>query len=98
MPNKNPTLNFKSSSMAFIQMENISWFLKLCEIINLPQDEIFQTVDLFESKDPYQVCITLMSFSRIVHEMNPQTFTMVIGPKRVRKKPVIPNKPRALRS
>ncbi|RCK67804.1 Transgelin [Candida viswanathii] len=94
----NPTTKFKNSKMAFMQMENISFFLKLCEVIKLPHDEIFQTVDLFESKDPYQICITLMSFSRIAHDLDSQVFFKVIGPKIVKVKPTVPTKPYKLRS
>ncbi|KAI5953706.1 SCP1 [Candida jiufengensis] len=93
----NPTTRFKSSSMPFIQMENINYFIQLCALINLPQDEIFQTIDLFEGSDPYQVCINLMSFSRVVHNLDPNVFGEVIGPKKVRVKPVVPNKPRNLK-
>ena len=92
IPN-NPTFKFKNSQLAFHQMENISFFLKLCELIKLPHDEIFQTVDLFDEKDPYQICITLMSFSRIVHDLDNQVFYKVIGPKIVKVKPTVPIKP-----
>ncbi|KAL6452265.1 SCP1 Transgelin [Candida maltosa Xu316] len=83
----NPTSKFKNAQMAFIQMENISFFLKLCEAIKLPHDEIFQTV-----------CVTLMSFSRIVHDLDPKTFPNVIGPKIVKVKPNVPTKPYKLRA
>ena len=84
--------------MAFMHMENISFYLKLCELIKLPHDEIFQTVDLFENKDPYQICITLMSFSRIAHDLDNKVFFKVIGPKIVKVKPTVPTKPYKLRS
>ncbi|KAI5966388.1 SCP1 [Candida pseudojiufengensis] len=93
----NPTTKYKSSSMPFIQMENINNFLLLCKIIKVPEDEIFQTIDLFEKKDPYSICICLMSFSRIVNNLEPQVFNEVIGPKKVKIKPVVPNKPRNLK-
>lgn len=96
--NSNPTLKFKNSKMAFIQMENISFFLKLCQLIKLPHDEIFQTIDLFENKDPYQICITLMSFSRIANDLDNKIFFKVIGPKIVKVKPTVPTKPYKLRS
>ncbi|EGW33101.1 uncharacterized protein SPAPADRAFT_137284 [Spathaspora passalidarum NRRL Y-27907] len=94
----NPTVKFKNSQMAFIQMENISFFLKLCELINLQHDEIFQTVDLYEKKDPYQVIVTLMSFSRLAHDIDSIKFPRVIGPKIVKVKPSVPNKPFKLRA
>jgi hypothetical protein len=94
----NPTTKFKNSKIPFIQMENISFFLSLCELIDLPHDEIFQTVDLFESKDPYQVIVTLMSFSRIANSIDSTSFPKVIGPKTVKIKPPVPVKPFKLRS
>lgn len=93
----NPTQKFKNSKMPFIQMENISFFLSLCQIIDINQNEIFQTVDLFESKDPYQIIITIMSFSRIANSLDPTNFPIVIGPKPIKTKPQIPVKPFKLR-
>ena len=49
-------------------------------------DEIFQTVDLFEGKDPYQVVVTLMAFSRILH-VRKQAVFRIIGPKPAKVKP-----------
>lgn len=91
-----PTRRSKSSRMPFVQMENILFFLQLCESVGVAHDEIFQTVDLYERKDPYQVVVTLMSFSRRAREMAPDKFS-VIGPKVVKVKPQVPRKPIALR-
>lgn len=52
----------------------------------MAHDEIFQTVDLFEGKDPYQVVVTLMAFSRILHGRKPAVFR-IIGPKPAKVKP-----------
>lgn len=93
-----PTSKYKNSKMPFIQMENISFFLSTCEIIGIPHDEIFQTVDLFERKDPYQIIITLISFSRKAHDLSPTNFPTLIGPKIVKVKPTIPKKPIGLSS
>lgn len=93
---QSPTRKCKSSKMPFVQMENILFFLKLCEIVGVAHDEIFQTVDLFESKDPYQVIVTLMSFSRKANEIKPEIG--VIGPKVVKIKPAVPRKPISLRN
>lgn len=95
LPNS-PTKKYKNSRMPFIQMENISFFLQTCELINVPHDEIFQTVDLFERKDPYQIIITLISFSRKANEINPTNFPSLIGPKIIKVKPTVPRKPVAL--
>lgn len=97
IPN-NPTSKFKNSRMAFIQMENISFFLKLCELVGVSHDEIFQTVDLYELKDPYQVIITLMSLSRIVNSIDSNVFKYVIGPKPPKVKPNVPTKPLSLKT
>ncbi|CAN3357728.1 transgelin [Diutina catenulata] len=94
----NPTTKFRNSKMPFVQMENTSFFLSLCEAIGVPHDEIFVTVDMFESKDPYQVILTLMSFSRVAHQMDPETFPTLIGPKVVKMKPQVPVKPKKLQS
>lgn len=92
-----PTKKYKSSKMPFVQMENILFFLKACEMVGVAHDEIFQTVDLFDRKDPYQVIVTLMSFSRRAKETNAAVFTEVIGPKVVKVKPPVPRKPIGLR-
>ncbi|KAJ8139364.1 hypothetical protein OY671_007424 [Metschnikowia pulcherrima] len=92
-----PTTKYKNSRMPFVQMENISFFLKVCEMVGVAHDEIFQTVDLFEDKDPYQVIVTLMSFSRKAHDLKPAAFPTIIGPKLVKVKPHVPVKPFALR-
>ena len=96
LPN-NPTRKYKSSKMPFVQMENILFFLKTCDMIGITHDEIFQTVDLFERKDPYQVVVTLISFSRKASEINPEAFKEAIGPKIVKVKPPVPHKPITLR-
>lgn len=92
IPN-NPCSKYKSSKMPFVQMENISFFLKACELIGIPHEEIFQTIDLYERKDPYQIIITLISFSRRANEINSTNFPNVIGPKIVKIKPPVPKKP-----
>ncbi|QWW22966.1 hypothetical protein CA7LBN_001767 [Candidozyma auris] len=91
-----PTKKYKNSRMPFVQMENISFFLQTCEHIGVPHEETFQTVDLFERNDPYQVIITLISFSRKANERNPEI--EVIGPKFVKVKPQVPKKPLKLRA
>lgn len=45
-------------------MENISSFLNVAEKIGCPKMELFQTVDLFESKNMVQVIDTMYSVSR----------------------------------
>lgn len=77
-------IKFKASPMPFIQMENISHFLKACEMppLNMPAHDRFLTVDLFEQKDPAQVLQCLGAFSRQANKINPSKFPTTIGPKR----------------
>jgi len=69
--------------MPFVQMENISHFLRACQQppLNLQSHDIFQTVDLFESKDPAQVLQCISSFSRRAHAVQPSRFSKTIGEK-----------------
>ena len=83
--------------MPFIQLENSAFFVEDAKQIGVPADEIFQTIDLYERADPYQVVVTMMAFSRRAHENNPQIFTRVIGPKQTKIKPPVPTKPLSLR-
>ena len=76
-----PGVRFKESSMPFVQMENISHFLRACQSppLNLQSHDIFQTVDLYESKDPAQVLQCISSFSRRAHAVQPSKFLSAIG-------------------
>ncbi|KAH7252090.1 hypothetical protein BKA59DRAFT_473685 [Fusarium tricinctum] len=78
-----PGIRFKKSSMPFVQMENISHFLRACQSppLNLQQHDTFLTVDLFEQKDPTQVLQCIGAFSRAAHAANPRNFPTSIGPK-----------------
>ena len=69
--------------MPFMQMENISHFLRACEMppFNLQSHDRFLTVDLFEGKDPAQVIQCLGAFSRVANTLYPDKFP-VFGPKR----------------
>ncbi|XWX01710.1 hypothetical protein V2A60_009739 [Cordyceps javanica] len=78
-----PGIKFKQSAMPFVQMENISHFLRACQSppLNLHEHDIFLTVDLYEQKDPAQVLQCLGAFSRAAHGANPQQFPSPIGPR-----------------
>jgi hypothetical protein len=67
-------VKFKQSAMPFVQMENISIFLRACQAppLNLHQHDTFLTVDLFEQKDPAQVLQCLGAFSRAANAANPE--------------------------
>lgn len=91
------SLKFKQSRMAFVQMENIEKFLNFCKQHGVPQDELFQTIDLYEENDPYQVILSLQSFSRMVHKQFPNKY-QIIGPAIATKRPRpnVPPKPKNL--
>ncbi|KAI1422811.1 hypothetical protein F5Y12DRAFT_577438 [Xylaria sp. FL1777] len=76
-------VKFKQSSMPFVQMENISHFLRACQSppLNLQEHDMFLTVDLYEQKDPAQVLQCIGAFSRAAHAVNPDAFPSLIGPK-----------------
>lgn len=91
------TVKFKESKMAFVQMENIEKFLNFCKSQGVPQDELFQTVDLYEEQDPYQVIMSLQSFSRMLNKTFPGKYA-IIGPAIAKKheRPKVPAKPKHL--
>jgi transgelin len=78
-----PGVKYKASSMPFVQMENISHFLRACEMapINLPAHDRFLTVDLFDGKDPAQVLQCIAAFSRRANAVNPSNFPYALGGK-----------------
>jgi len=67
--------------MPFVQMENISHFLSFVASppVSLPPHDLFLTVDLYEQKDPAQVCQCITSYSRIAHKLKPGAFPTTIG-------------------
>lgn len=77
-------IKYKASAMPFVQMENISHFLRACELppLNMPAHDRFLTVDLYEHKDPAQVLQTIGALSRQAHKINPTRFPTTIGPKK----------------
>ncbi|KAK3938492.1 Transgelin [Diplogelasinospora grovesii] len=78
-----PGVKFKKSAMPFVQMENVSHFLRACQSppLNLQQHDMFLTVDLYEQKDPAQVLQCLGAFSRAANNVNPSAFPTSIGPR-----------------
>ena len=69
--------------MPFVQMENISHFLRACQSppLNLQPHDVFLTVDLYEQKDPTQVLQCIGAFSRAANRVQPTRFPSAIGPK-----------------
>lgn len=45
-------------------MENIAKFLQGCEQLGCPKHDLFQTIDLYENKNPGQVVDAIFSLSR----------------------------------
>ena len=45
-------------------MENIAKFLEGCERLGCPKHDLFQTIDLYENKNPGQVVDAIWSLSR----------------------------------
>lgn len=78
-----PGIKFKASAMPFVQMENISLFLRACQLppLNLQPHDVFLTVDLYEQKDPTQVLQCIGAFSRVANQVQPSRFPTAIGPK-----------------
>ncbi|KAH7038268.1 uncharacterized protein B0I36DRAFT_346267 [Microdochium trichocladiopsis] len=76
-----PGVKFKRSAMPFVQMENISQFLRACKSppLNMHDHDVFLTVDLYEQKDPAQVLQCLGAFSRAANAVNPSAFPAPIG-------------------
>ncbi|OKL64511.1 hypothetical protein UA08_00460 [Talaromyces atroroseus] len=76
-----PGVKYKESAMPFVQMENISHFLRACQLapLSLPPHDVFLTVDLYERKDPAQVLQCLAAFSRRANTIQPSKFPHSIG-------------------
>ncbi|KAK2733140.1 hypothetical protein FQN57_002290 [Myotisia sp. PD_48] len=76
-----PGVKYKESRMPFVQMENISHFLRACQLspLQLPPHDVFLTVDLYEGKDPAQVLQCLGAFSRRANAIQPTIFPRAIG-------------------
>lgn len=67
--------------MPFVQMENISHYLRACQMapLSLPPHDVFLTVDLYERKDPAQVLQCISAFSRRANAIQPSKFPQPIG-------------------
>lgn len=68
----NTIKGFKSSKIAFKQMENISLFLQACRQFGVLEFDLFETVDLFEEKDIGIVVRCLHALGRAVQKNFPE--------------------------
>ena len=78
--------------MPFVQMENISHFLRVVSDppISLQPHDRFLTVDLFEAKDMRQVEQCIAAFSRVANRVAPEAFPVTVGG--LKEKPAVPTK------
>lgn len=93
------SLKYRNSTIPFMQMENIEKFLTFIKLKGVPQDELFQTVDLYQEKDPYQVLLTLQTLSQFIHKTMPEQGYPLIGPAIAKRHepPKVPKKPKYLK-
>lgn len=68
----------------FQLMENIQRFQAAAKAYGLPQEEIFQTADLFERRNVPQVALSLFALGRITQK-HPEWTGPTLGPKMAEK-------------
>lgn len=71
---------FKEKGPAFLLMENVQSFLAAIAKYGVPNEECFQTPDLFEARNIPQVVLCLYSLGRITQK-HPEYTGPSIGPK-----------------
>merc|ERR1712021_62675 len=71
---------FKQKGPAFLLMENVQSFLAAIKKYGVPDEEVFQTPDLFEARNISQVTLTLYSLARITQK-HPDYKGPQMGPK-----------------
>jgi len=62
--------SIKTKGGNFQLMENIAAFQKACKKYGVPQEEIFQTADLFEARNIDQVALSLFCLGRVAKNKN----------------------------
>ncbi|KAG4304119.1 hypothetical protein PORY_002483 [Pneumocystis oryctolagi] len=73
-------VRYKVSDMPFVKMENIAAFLSFVQKLGVPNYDLFQTIDLYERKNPYQVIQCIHSLSRYAVQ-NVNFHVPALGPK-----------------
>ncbi len=64
------TCKITKMTIAFKQMENINNFLQACERYGIAKTDLFQTADLFEYTNMWQVILTCYALGRKVSHKN----------------------------
>ncbi|KAI9003228.1 calponin homology domain-containing protein [Gaertneriomyces semiglobifer] len=81
------TIKWNESKMPFKQMENINTFLTvLTQHFNVPKNDQFQTIDLYEDKNRNQVVDTVFALSR--HAVQRGFDGPLLGPRLAEKREV----------
>lgn len=75
---------FKQSGPAFLLMENIQTFLAAIKKYGVPDEEVFQTPDLFEARNISQVTLCLYALARTTQKHAEYTGPQM-GPKMATK-------------
>ncbi|ESO02303.1 hypothetical protein HELRODRAFT_184984 [Helobdella robusta] len=57
-------VKYNESQLPFKQMENINLFLKACETYGVAKTDLFQTVNLYENQNLWQVILTIYALGR----------------------------------
>merc|ERR1712242_512574 len=71
---------FIQKGPAFLQMENIQSFLAAIKKYGVPDEEVFQTPDLFEARNIPQVTLCLYALARTTQK-HPEYTGPTMGPK-----------------
>ncbi|XP_017781295.1 PREDICTED: myophilin [Nicrophorus vespilloides] len=74
----------QSKGTNFQLMENIQRFQAAAKKYGLPEEEIFQTADLFEKRNVAQVCLSLFALGRCTQK-HPEWTGPQLGPKMAEK-------------
>merc|ERR1719195_2566140 len=75
---------FKEKGPAFLLMENVQSFLSAAKKYGVPDEEVFQTPDLFEARNIPQVSLCIFSLGRATQN-HPEYTGPSLGPKMATK-------------